>query len=306
LRRRPKELDAEPALFTASSTAGGGLVLQGDRRPGGGRPPQDRGTSVGGTTDEQGELLAVPRDGKGPDPVVRATARRIAARLAVPRPRGRTAERRGSGQLTSLPYRGGSDDVDLDATLARMAENPVPEEEDVIVRERVLARRSIVLALDCSGSMRGERIRTAAAAVGALAGRLGEDDLAVLAFWSDAAWMRRLGPVRNPLALLDDLLNLPAQGLTNVAFPLQQAAIELTGRPPRDSRVLLLSDCVHNAGPDPRPFAARLPRLDVLLDCTGEVDEQLGADLARSGRGRMRRLRNHRDVAPALSAIFRT
>ena len=40
---------------------------------------------------------------------------------------------------------------------------------------------------------------------------------------------------------------------------------------------MLLSDCVHNAGPDPRPFAARLPRLDVLLDT---------------------------DVAPALGAIF--
>jgi hypothetical protein len=32
----------------------------------------------------------------------------------------------------------------------------------------------------------------------------------------------------------------------------------------RDARVLLLSDCVHNAGPDPRPLATRLPRLDVL------------------------------------------
>ena len=43
------------------------------------------------------------------------------------------------------------------------------------------------------------------------------------------------------------------------------------------ARAVLLSDCVHNAGPDPRPFAARLPRLDVLLDT---------------------------DVAPALGAIF--
>jgi hypothetical protein len=49
--------------------------------------------------------------------------------------------------------------------------------------------------------------------------------------------------------------------------------------------VLLLSDCVHNAGPDPRPPAARLPRLDVLLDTSGEQDEELARELARRGRG---------------------
>jgi hypothetical protein len=68
--------------------------------------------------------------------------------------------------------------------------------------------------------------------------------------------------------------------------------------------VLLLSDCVHNAGPDPRPVAARLPRLDVLLDVSGEQDVDLGRDLARTGRGRLRLVRDHRDVAAALVALF--
>lgn len=279
-------------------------MLTGAGRPRAGRKDLP-GSGAGGTTDEEGEVVALPRGGAGADPEVRAAARRIAARLSVPRPRTSTAPRRGSGVLTSLPYRGGSDDVDVDRTIASLLEHPVLEEEDVIVRERVLARRSVVLLVDVSGSMRGERIRLAAATVGALAGRLPTDDLAVCAFWSDASWLHRLGPVGNPVTLVDDLLSLPAQGLTNVAFPLEQAARELARRPPRDSRVVLLSDCVHNAGPDPRPFAARLPRLDVLLDCTGEVDEELGADLARAGRGRLRRVRSHRDVAPALSAVLR-
>jgi hypothetical protein len=54
--------------------------------------------------------------------------------------------------------------------------------------------------------------------------------------------------------------------------------------------VILLSDCVHNAGPDPRPLAARLPRLYILLDVTGEHDLDLAwglARLARLGRGRL-------------------
>ena len=77
------------------------------------------------------------------------------------------------GALATVAYRGGSDDIDLDRTLERLAEKPVPEDTDILVRERVRTRRSVVLLVDVSGSMRGERVRTAAATVGALAGRAG-------------------------------------------------------------------------------------------------------------------------------------
>jgi Mg-chelatase subunit ChlD len=173
-----------------------------------------------------------------------------------------------------------------------------------VVRERVRTRRSVVLLADVSGSMRGERVRTVAATVGALAAELTRDDLAVVAFWSDAAVLAHLGHQIAAGRLLDEMLRIPARGLTNIAFPLQVAAGELARVPARDARVVLLSDCVHNAGPDPRPLAARLPRLDVLLDTSGEQDEELARDLARLGRGRLRRIRGYTDAAPALSEIF--
>ena len=56
--------------------------------------------------------------------------------------------------------------------------------------------------------------------------------------------------------------------------------------------------------PDPRPLAARLPRLDVLLDASGEHDVELGRDLARIGRGTLHVVRDYRGVAPAVSSIF--
>ncbi len=205
-----------------------------------------------------------------------------------------------------MPYRGGSDDIDLDATLEVLAERPVPEDEDIVVRDRVRAPRSVVLLVDVSGSMRGERVRTAAATVGALAAELERDRLSVIAFWSDAAVLSHLGDQVRPLDLLDGMLRIPARGLTNVAFPLELAAKELAGTPPRDARVVLLSDCVHNAGPDPRPLAGRLPRLDVLLDTTGEKDVELGRELARIGRGTFAAVKTYFDVAPALSTMFRT
>src|SRR6202022_3220896 len=73
-------------------------------------------------------------------------ARQIAARLSVPRPRRDVLARRGAGQLASVRYRGGSDDIDLDATLDNLVEHPFPEDADIIVRERGRTRRSGVLA----------------------------------------------------------------------------------------------------------------------------------------------------------------
>ena len=288
-------------MFEPAPGGQGGVVLR--SVPGGRGGRAQPGGTAPGTTDEAAELVPAPAAGN-PAPAARARARQIAARLAVPRPRFDVTSRRGSGDLASLPYRGGSDDIDLDATIEVLAERPLPDDEDVVVRERVRTRRSVVLAVDVSGSMRGERVHNAAATVGALAAELVRDDLAVVAFWSDAAVLLRLGGPVRPLELVDALLELPARGLTNVAFPLQVAARELARVPARDARVVLLSDCVHNAGPDPRPDAARLARLDVLLDVSGEHDLGLGRELARAGRGRLVRVGDHRDVAPALSTVF--
>jgi Mg-chelatase subunit ChlD len=311
LRRRPKQLDAEPLLFEARAGGAGGLVVAADRsgRDGGGPTRAEQGRAGPGeesgpaSTDDAALLAEAPGDA-GRDPETLRRARQIAARLAVPRSRRDITARRGVGELASVRYSGGSDDIDLDATLDQLVEHPVPSDDDIIVRERVRTRRSVVLAVDVSGSMRGERVRTAAATVGALAGELERDDLAVIAFWSDAAVLARLGEHVPAGRLLDALLRIPARGLTNIWFPLQAAGRQLAAVPARDARVLLLSDCVHNAGPDPRAAAGGLARLDVLLDASGEHDAELARDLARLGRGRLARIRGYRDVAPAVSGLF--
>jgi Mg-chelatase subunit ChlD len=305
LRRRPKQLTESPSLFQPSRGGGGLALSSGDRRRTGAGPTRPGGTASG-TTDEPADLipLADLATQSEVDQLTRARARQIARRLAVPRPPRDRRSRRGVGELATMPWAGGSDELDLERTLEAIAGNPFPEATDIVVRERVRQRRSVVLVVDVSGSMKGERLRTAAATVGALAGELVRDQLSVVAFWSDAAVLVRLGEQLAPLAVLDLLLRVPTQGLTNVSFALETAAQQLAGVPPRDARVLLLSDCVHNAGPDPRLTAARLPRLDVLLDTSGEQDVELGRDLARLGHGRLRLVRDHRDVAGALTAVF--
>ena len=284
---------------------GAGMVFR--SRPGSrpGHAKQRPGGSAEGFTDEVAELVPIEASGTL-DPAVRALARQIASRLMIPRPKKDSRSQRGSGAFASVPYRRGSDEIDLDKTIEMLAEKPVPDDEDIIVRERVRTRRALVLVVDVSGSMKGERIRTAAAIVGALAGELSNDDLALIAFWSDAAVLQTFGQHQSSDRLLDLLTSIPARGLTNVGFPLELAAKELRKRPAQDARVLLLSDCVHNAGPDPRPIAARLPRLDVVLDLSGEHDLELARELTRAGRGAMQTVLTHRDVATALTRIFTT
>lgn len=292
-------------MFEAGK-GGAGLVLRSEQSRGATKGKAKPQASVSGVTDEQADLALAGADAVDADPAVRARARQIAARLSIRRPRANANGRRGAGTLASLPYRGGSDEIDLDKSIEVLAERPIPDDEDIIVRERVQTRRSVVLAIDVSGSMKGERVHTAAATVGALSGELQHDALAVIAFWSDAAVLLRLGEPVRPMDLLDTLLRMPARGLTNISFPLELAGQQLARLPVRDARVVLLSDCVHNAGPDPRDVAVRLPRLDILIDVSGEKDIGLGRELAAAGHGTAHLVRTHRDVAPALSKLFRT
>lgn len=305
LRRKPKQLTESPSLFRPGGGAGAALIADG--HPGPGKAAGENNPSAPGFTEETAEVIALAdatAQESASDAATRALARKIAARLAVRRPRRDTHARRGVGELTSLRYRGSSDEIDLDRTLDVLAAIPMPEDDEIVVRERLHTKRSVVLVVDISGSMKGERVRTAAATVGALAGELNRDNLAVVAFWSDAAVLTRFGDPMTPLGILDTVLRIPARGLTNVQFALDTAAGLLRTVSSPDSRVVLLSDCVHNAGPDPRPTAARIPRLDILLDTSGENDVDLGRDLARLGHGRIRVIRTHRDVGPALSALF--
>jgi Mg-chelatase subunit ChlD len=302
--RVPKRLDAAPAHLTFA-TDGSGTVLKAPQGRRHGRQSAVTPGGAGGVTDERGSLEDAEPDRSLPVGEAIALARRIESRLAVRLPALRPLGRATHGDWRSSPYRGGPGDIDLEATVeARLASRgPLPA--DLIVREREAARRAVILAVDVSGSSRGHRMLSAAAVVGALTSALVEDKFAVVAFWSDATTLVELDEVTNSAAMIRRLSQLHAQGLTNVSFPLELAAQKLTSRDRAiERRVLLLSDCVHNAGPDPRIAASRLPRLDVLLDVTGECDRKMGSQLATEGRGRCFAIAQPGDIAVALSSLF--
>ncbi len=281
----------------------GGAARRGDQDVAG--PAGGQGVLVTGqpaALRDIGELL----EDRAPDREVAAMAQRIGRRLALRRRSREHRAERGAGRLASVPYSYRSDDIDLDRTIEVLTERPVPEETDVVVRERMRTRHDVVLVVDVSGSMKGEKVRVAAATVAALSAEAlaRGDRLALVAFWSDAALLAPLDAHVPAGRLLEQLLRIPARGLTNVGFALAVAHAELRRSPARHRTAVLLSDAVHNAGPDPRLVARRFPRLHVLLETDGEHDAPLAADLARLGRGRLAPVATHRDVAPALNRLL--
>ncbi|MQA14888.1 MAG: VWA domain-containing protein [Pseudonocardiaceae bacterium] len=311
MSRKPKQLHEAPALY--QSGKGSPLVAdQGDSRgdADADADAQDAGGQGVLTTGEAANLRDVGEllEDRAPDREVAAMAQRIARRLSIRRrPREHRTER-GAGKLASVPYRYRSDDIDLDKTIEVLTERPVPDDTDIVVRERMRSPRAAVLIVDVSGSMRGEKVRIAAATVAALSADLGgnntADQLALVAFWSDAALLQPLERTAASATLLDQLLRIPARGLTNVGFGLTVGYAELARSAARRRSAILLTDAVHNAGPDPRTLARRFPELHVLLQTDGEHDAPLAADLARLGHGRIAPVHTHRDVAPALNRVL--
>lgn len=123
----------------------------------------------------------------------------------------------------------------------------------------------------------------------------------MVAFWKDAALVKPIDTHRCGEVVLRDLLRIPARGLTNVAFGLEIGLRELRRARARTRIGILLSDAVHNAGPDPRDVAPGFERLHVLLETDGEHDEQLARELARGGHGEVAPIANFTQVPAALN-----
>jgi Mg-chelatase subunit ChlD len=271
----------------------------------GDEPGTQTGRAAAGPTAEIGEVRDLS-EVLGPgtvDPVLRERVRQVAEQLAIRR-RGHHRTAPGSGPARSVPWRDNGDDVDIERTVENLIGRRSVATDDIVVRVPHHRHRSVALLVDASGSMKGEKALLAAAAVGALTAELREDELTVVAFWKDAAVLTSRSRQASAAAVLEDLVALPVEGLTNVHVGLHVAALELARSSAPERMAILLSDAVHNAGPDPRTEVSKLPRLHVLLQVDGEHDEALGVDLARLGGGRLAAVRSASDVAAALNRLF--
>ena len=241
------------------------------------------------------------------DARVRAAARRAALRIALRAPPGAP---RPSGR----PWLGTSADpdgadLDLDATLARLAITPRLRREDVRVRDWVRRGCAYVVLVDTSGSVGGARLAAGVLAAGAVATAMRPvDELAVVAFGADAFVLRPISSTAPPAAALDALLDLRGSGTTDVAHGLRAALGEAARAAAPRREILVLTDGLRTAGGDPLVVAATAgrvrSRLHVLaLDDGPEAWDACRA-LAGAGGGRCAPLTSPGRAAAAIGEVL--
>lgn len=197
-------------------------------------------------------------------------------------------------------------ELDLEATLDR----PRPwRPEDVRLSVDEPREADVVAVLDISLSMTGEKIALVALATAIL--RLKLEHVAVVAFDTDAHVLVRTGEAVGLRELVRRVLEVPAQGYTNIQGGLDRGLAELR-RSRRAERVgILFTDGVANLGRDPVRAAARFPRLHVVqLGGHHAQGSRTCRGMADAGHGRLYRARAYADlpavVRGAVGELFRT
>jgi Ca-activated chloride channel family protein len=178
------------------------------------------------------------------------------------------------------------------------------------------APTDLVVILDRSGSMAGEKIENARAAIGELVSRLRAEDRFALVTYSYLADLA-IAPVaadnRARGAWLERVAGIAPDGGTNLSSGLDLGldVLEQMRTPGRVPRVILISDGLANQG-DPTPDglrrrAARAARGEYTLSTIGvgtDFNEYLMAALADAGTGNYYYLRDSGDLASVFTREF--
>jgi Mg-chelatase subunit ChlD len=197
-------------------------------------------------------------------------------------------------------------DVDMDATIEEVAGHPSPLAEDLRWRRWARPGRAYVLLIDASGSVSGLPLATAVVTAAALASRCGtNDELAVIAFWSQAVLLRSITSLEPPLYVLDGLFDLRGGDTTDLAGGLRVALAQAAGATSGRRDILVLTDGMATAGGDPMPVAATAAASGTAVHVLALTDDPEATEacrrIAAAGGGRMAALLHPAD-APAVVA----
>ncbi len=207
------------------------------------------------------------------DPKLRALAQQLAARVVVDLAASTPSRSRGVGRLRSVSMSDDGGDLDVDASLETLvmakATGNSPSVDDLRMLAWTRPDAAVVLLIDRSGSMTGDRLATAAVAAAAAAQRT-ETDYAVVAFADKAIVVKAMGQPRPIEDVVNDILRLRGFGPTDLSLALRVAAAQHARSTASRQRTILLSDCRPTAGGEPDQHAGALEQLGILApadDC---------------------------------------
>ncbi len=196
------------------------------------------------------------------DPALKAIAQRYASRLIL----------KLASQIANVGVKSGtlyhsadeeiSDEIDIDATLERLMDNPASRIQDNLM---FLARRpeqkACVVILDHSYSMQGVKISMAALTASAIALHF-KQDYGVVVFNTTARILKGINEYKPPTLMAEEILFLNAHGYTNIREALEMGIGELEGYTKKIG--ILLTDGDWTCGGDPLHVARLFDNLHVI------------------------------------------
>jgi magnesium chelatase subunit D len=244
------------------------------------------------------------------DPLLRASARQLAARIFIQLGAAGRRPSRGPRRIRSVLR--GEGDVDLDRTLDRLSGTWPPPAEDLVTRSWQAHRRSVCLLVDSSGSMSGLSVAMAAVATASvLLAADGRLDTGALAFSGTVTVLQPPGTRQPPEQIVGRLLGLRGHGMTDIAAALRTAAelLSAPGAASAERRVILMSDCLSTAGGDPATALAGIDRLDVLYPAPAATEPDPASiaaaeRIARLGGGLGQPVRTLAEIPAALTRLL--
>jgi Mg-chelatase subunit ChlD len=156
-------------------------------------------------------------------------------------------------------------------------------------KKRDQPQLALVLCIDKSGSMQGEKMDLAKQAAVATAGVLGPDDLlSVIGFDAVPVPVVRLQRAANRTAIQRQISSIQASGGTNILQPLKMAYDELQGAEAKIKHVILLTDGVASYEGIPE-LVDEMASRKITVSAVGvgaEADRTLLTTIAERGNGR--------------------
>lgn len=171
------------------------------------------------------------------------------------------------------------------------AANPLTE-QDLWMSYSIRRRQSIILSVDTSLSMTGEKLALTAVALAVVLLEFPDDPIGIVAFENEAKVLKSPDEKISLQLLIERFLDVPAQGYTHLEdgmkVALQLVKRAQSGGHGRPASVVLLTDGKYTAGRDPGYLASRFPHLVVLKMGSERASFELCREMARKGRGALR------------------
>lgn len=163
---------------------------------------------------------------------------------------------------------------------------------DVWMTYRLPRKQPLVITVDTSLSMTGEKLALTAVALAVVLLQFPDDPVGIVAFENEAQILKKPTERISLQQLVERFLDVPAQGYTHLEDGML-AALKLSrsvdlghhGRPPS---TVLLTDGKYTAGRDPAYLAPRFPHLVVMKMGKERASLQLCRELAQKGNGALR------------------